>query len=68
MYVGRKRNAELMPGAVRLVFLLRHSPRQPTVKPNMAGASIFHTMSCMISCQANRCLSTLNCWMFVRKK
>lgn len=68
MYVGRKRNAELMPGAVRFVFLLRHSPRQPTVKPNMAEASVSHATCCMISCQANRCLNPLNCWMFVCRK
>lgn len=28
MYVGRKRHAEPLPGAVRFVFLLRHSPCQ----------------------------------------
>lgn len=40
MYVGRKGNAELLPGAVRFIFLLRHSPRQRAVKPNMAESSI----------------------------
>lgn len=65
MYVGRKRNAEPLPGAVRFTFLLRHSPCQCTVQPNMAEPSISHAACIMISCQANRCLSTMNCWMFV---
>lgn len=65
MYVGRKENAELLPAAVRFIFLLRHSPCQRTVKPNMAESSISYTACIMISCQANRCLSTMDCWMFV---
>lgn len=65
MYVGRKRNAVPVPAAVRFIFLLRHSPCQCTVKPNMAEASISHITCLMISCQAKRCLSTMNCWMFV---
>lgn len=66
MYVGRKGNAAPLPGAVRFTFLLRHSPCQCAAQPNMAECSIPHTVRIMISCQANRCLSTMNCWMSAR--
>lgn len=39
MYVGRKRHAQPLSGAVRLAFLLRHSPHQCTMQPNMAEYS-----------------------------
>lgn len=42
MYVGCNRKAEPLSGAVRLVFLLRHSPRQCTMQPNMAEHSLAH--------------------------
>lgn len=54
MYVGRKRNAVPVPGAVRFIFLLRHSPCQLTVKPNMVESSVSRTTCLMISCQAKR--------------
>lgn len=44
MYVGRKRKAEPLSGAVRLAFQLRHSPRQCTMQPNMAEHSLSRGM------------------------
>lgn len=66
MYVGRKRKAEPLSGAVRSVFLLRHSPRQCTMQPNMAEHSLSHGVRIRSPCQSSRCLSSVNVlWMFV---
>lgn len=65
MYVGRKGNAKPMPGAVRFTFLLRHSPCQHTVKPNMAGSSLTYTHASWALVRQTDVWAPTNCWMFV---